>query len=79
MTGFLYTSARKSQAVTGQPIGTKRGIACATSVLGLFASGDASVVAAAQDAGITQIATVDVDTFAVLGIYASHCTIVTGE
>jgi predicted nucleic acid-binding protein len=41
--------------------------------------GDASIASAAKEGGITKISTVDSDNFSVLGIYATNCTIVTGE
>jgi hypothetical protein len=59
-------------------VGAKEGKACATSYVGVFARGDASIKAAAAAGGITQIDTVDavVQNFIVIGHF---CTIVRGS
>ncbi|MBR30226.1 MAG: hypothetical protein CMN77_02855 [Spirochaetaceae bacterium] len=54
------------------------GKACATSYLGFFAFGDASIRAASRDEGITKIASVSHTTEGALGITATYCTIVRG-
>jgi hypothetical protein len=60
--------------------GPRRGEACATSLLGLFATGDASVEAAAQNAGITDISGTDHNsTIGLMGIYGKYCTIAYGS
>ena len=41
--------------------------------------GDASIMSAAKQGGITRVATVDIKKFDVLGIYQKYTTIVTGE
>ena len=79
VTGFAYTAAKSTHGATSNPIGSKTGKSCAMSILGIVGMGDASAAAAAQSAGITQISTVDAENFGVLGIYATNCTIVTGE
>ncbi|HVJ89374.1 MAG TPA: TRL-like family protein [Labilithrix sp.] len=53
--------------------------ACASSILGVVATGDASLEAAKAAGGITQVAHVDHDNFSVLGVYAKTCTIVVGQ
>jgi hypothetical protein len=45
----------------------------------LFATGDASISAAASNGGITRIHHVDHETMNILGIYAKYTTIVYGE
>jgi TRL-like protein family len=45
----------------------------------LFATGDASISAAASNGGITKIHHVDHETMNILGIYAKYTTIVYGE
>ena len=45
----------------------------------LFATGDASISAAASYGGITKIHHVDHETMSILGIYAKYTTIVYGE
>jgi hypothetical protein len=63
---------------TDNPVGSKVGKACAKNTLGLFATGDASIAAAAKNGGITQVATVDV--VSEPGLFVGQfCTIVTGE
>jgi hypothetical protein len=59
--------------------GTKRGEAMASSILGIVATGDASVAAAARNGRITKIHTADTKATSVLGIYATYTTVVTGE
>ncbi len=58
---------------------TKTGEACATSILGIVASGDASIDAAKQAGGINEVLSVDYKSTSVLGLYASFCTIVKGR
>jgi hypothetical protein len=45
----------------------------------LYATGDASISAAASNGGITRIHHVDHETFNILGLYARYTTIVYGE
>lgn len=58
---------------------SKRGEACAANILGLVATGDASIDTAKKNAGITRVASVDHSSTRVLGYYARFCTIVKGE
>ena len=74
----IYTGY-KSSGHLGTGTGNKTGEACASSILGIIATGDASV-SAAMDAGkITQIHHVDHSIMNILGIYASTCTEVVGQ
>lgn len=77
-TGFVY-SGYKTPGNIGPGQGTKTGEACISSVLGIVATGDSSVAAAKKAGGITQVSHVDHEVFGVLGIYATSCTIVTGQ
>ncbi|MEN9581032.1 MAG: hypothetical protein RJA70_4041 [Pseudomonadota bacterium] len=79
VTGTIYTAAKGATAVTSNVGTSKEGRACASSILGAIGMGDASIASAAKQGGITKISTVDSDNFSVLGIYATNCTIVTGE
>ena len=45
----------------------------------VFATGDASISAAAKNGGITRIHHVDHETMSILGIYAKYTTVVYGE
>lgn len=76
--GLIYSGYKSSGAV-GTAAATKRGEACASSILGAIATGDASIEEAKRAGGITQIAFVDHDQFSILGLYATSCTIVHGS
>ncbi|MBI3777197.1 MAG: hypothetical protein HY273_16920 [Gammaproteobacteria bacterium] len=58
---------------------TKRGEACLTNILGLVATGDASIDAAKKAGNITRIASVESTQAKVLGYYARFCTVVIGD
>lgn len=77
--GVLYTGVSEGAAVTANPLGTKVGTAKASNVLGLVATGDASINAAAKSAGIKKVSHVDVKKMSVLGIFASYTTVVYGN
>lgn len=64
---------------TGLPAGDKEGKACSQNILGLFASGDSSIVAAMEDGDITKVSTVDFKYMQFLMFYGEVCTIVTGN
>ena len=76
--GTIY-SGYKSPGQVGTGADSKTGEACISSILGLVATGDASVEAAKKAGGITQIAYIDHDQFSVVGVYATSCTIVHGQ
>jgi hypothetical protein len=78
--GSIYTSVKyPSMAGSTAGPGTKRGEASASSILGIVATGDASIEAATRNGGITKIHTVDAQVKSVMGFYASYTTVVTGE
>ena len=79
VTGFLYTGTQTGENATSNAGFDKTGEACASSVLGIAAFGDASIKAAAAAGGISTVSAVDTSQFGVLGIYASHCTLVRGK
>ncbi len=79
VTGFVYTGTKAPVAVTENPKGTKKGQSSATSILGWFAFGDASIQQAANDAGITKISHVDEESTNVLGLFAKYTVTVYGE
>lgn len=63
--------------VTDNPVGHRQGKACVTNLLGLIATGDASISTAARNGGVTKVATVD--TVMKGGFFVgSYCTYVTG-
>jgi hypothetical protein len=79
VTGFLYTDVKAPLAVTANEGSTKVGTAKMQSILGLVATGDASIEAAAKSAGITKIHHVDYEANSILGIVASFTVVVYGE
>jgi hypothetical protein len=78
LSGTIYSGYKMGGAV-GPGTGTKSGEACASSILGVFASGDASIAAAKTAGGITQVAHVDHTIMSILGVYATTCTVVVGS
>jgi hypothetical protein len=61
------------------PNTTKQGKACAESILGLIARGDASVRAAKENGGITEVTTIDHSARNFFGIVGEWCTLVRGN
>jgi hypothetical protein len=57
---------------------TKVGKACAESILGLIARGDASVRAAKENGGITEVTGIDHSARNFFGILGEWCTLVRG-
>jgi hypothetical protein len=76
--GGIYSDVLLPVAAEGQA-GDKEGQACATSILGWFASGDASVKTAMVAGGIKEVSSIDVKVDNTLGIYAKYCTTVRGK
>ncbi len=79
VTGFLYSDVQAPVDVEGDAEPVREGESCATSILGLIATGDASIHAAMAEGGISRVATVDYASSGILGIYAEFCTVVRGE
>lgn len=82
LVGTVYTDVQFPSYYDGVDNGgpgLKKGQAMATSILGIVATGDASVAAAARNGGIKIIHTADTHATSVLGIYATYTTVVTGE
>lgn len=77
--GIIFTNSARNEMVTENTVGSKKGEACATSILGWVTTGDASVAAAARAGGITRIASVDNNYTNVISLYAKYCVVVTGE
>ncbi len=77
--GIVYTSVKGPVAVTAYEGNSKKGKACATSILGIVATGDASIEAAKNNNGIKKVASISHDITSVLGIFAEVCTIVAGN
>jgi hypothetical protein len=77
--GSVYSEYKSSGAIGTATADTKTGEACVSSIVGIVATGDASIEAAKKAGGITQIAYVDHQQFSVVGVYATSCTIVHGQ
>jgi len=82
VTGVAFTEVKYPMAVTnlkGDTQKLKKGEAMCTSILGLVATGDASVEAARLNGGITKVHWVDVYVRNILGLYAEYKVVVWGE
>ena len=77
--GWIYTDVQGPIAATSNNAGTRIGKSCASSILGLFASGDASINTARRNGRIREITSVDHESNSILGIYAKICTVVRGK
>jgi hypothetical protein len=82
--GVLGTEVIWGDIATGEtgsaaPGALKEGKACAESILGLLARGDASVRAAKQNGKITEVTSVDHSARNLLNIVGEWCTIVRGR
>ena len=79
MAGTTFNETKYGNIATEETAATKEGKACGTSILGAFAQGDASIVAAKANGGITKVASVDHYAKNILGIFGEWCTIVKGS
>jgi len=79
MLGTTFNETKYGNIATAETATTKEGKACGTSILGAVAQGDASIVAAKANGGITKVTSVDHYAKSILGIYGEWCTIVKGN
>jgi len=79
LAGTLYSDLKAPLIATSNAGATKVGSAQATSILGIIATGDASIDAAAKAAGISKIHHVDEHVTNILGIIATYKVVVYGE
>jgi len=82
--GVLGTEVFWGDIATGKtgsanPEASKEGKACAESILGLLARGDASVRAAKENGNISEVTSVDHSARNLLNIVGEWCTIVKGH
>lgn len=77
--GILYNETKFGWEATSNTNATKEGKACANTIMGLVATGDASISAAKAAGGITEVAHVDHSAKSVIGIIGEFCTIVKGK
>lgn len=79
LVGILYSGYTEGLSATAQ-MSVKKGEACAMSILGIVAIGDASIDTARKNGGIRSISSVDEDFSMFLGgLYSSKCTVVRGK
>ncbi len=76
--GFVYTDVSGPLLATSHSSASKVGQASSTGII-CVATGDSSIKAAADSAGITKIQHVDYHTTSVLGVYAKTTVTVYGE
>jgi len=78
--GSLYLDLKLPvTATSSKSVNSKKGVSEATSILGLVATGDASIEAAAKQGGITVIHHVDWEVKSILGIIGTYRCNVYGE
>jgi len=78
--GAFYTGAKGAiGAGSGDISHSKVGKATSTSILGLVATGDSSIKAAAANGGIKKIKYVDYEVENILGVYGQYTTVVYGD
>jgi hypothetical protein len=78
--GALYTEIKSPVAVGDGGLNySKVGMSKATSILGLVATGDASIVAAAQNGNIKNIKFVEYESKNILGLFGEYTTKVYGD
>jgi hypothetical protein len=84
-TGFIYDASSKphpmdqAQLTGAGKTDDKMGEACSTGFLGVVSLGDASVAAAKKAGQISDVHSVDLRTFGILGLYTQGCTVVHGK
>ena len=79
VTGFVYSDVDAPMSINSDADNTKKGVSSCRSYLGICATGDASIQAAAANGGISKIHHVDFRSYSILGVYAEFTTVVYGE
>ncbi len=77
--GLFYSDVKHPGFATEAYGGSAMGESCATSILGIVATGDASIDTAKKAGGVAQVVAVDHTSSNILGFYAKYCTIVYGK
>ncbi len=75
----LFTDVSAPVAATDVTDANKTGKSCAYNVLGLVATGDASIEAAKRAGGVKSVSSVDGYGTSVLFLYSRYCTVVKGQ
>ncbi len=78
-TGFFYTDTQSGMDSTSNQAGNRIGVSCLTTILGLVATGDASIESARRNGGITLISSVDETSQSYVGVYGKYCVVVRGR
>ncbi|MBR2145288.1 MAG: TRL-like family protein [Akkermansia sp.] len=76
--GSLFTDVKAPVAV-GSGGGSRVGTSQSQTILGLVATGDASIAAAKRNGGISSVSTVDEHIYSILGIITTYTTTVRGN
>lgn len=79
LVGIIFNETKYGDSISANAGATKEGKACATTILGWVAQGDASISAAKAAGGVNSIAYVDHTAKNILGVWAEWCTIVKGS
>ena len=77
--GIIFNDTKYGYIATTNTAVTKEGKACAQTIMGLVATGDASISAAKAAGGITEVAHIDYTAHSILGIVGDFCTVVKGK
>jgi len=77
--GSIYTELQYGDTATTATGASREGKACVQTILGLVATGDASIVAAKRAGGITTVSSVDHTAKSILGFFGEWCTVVKGN
>jgi hypothetical protein len=77
--GSIFTSVSGPIGATTNIVTTREGKAKCSNILGLIATGDASIDTAKKNGGIQKVASVDYESFSILAIYSSYTVIVRGD
>lgn len=76
--GALYSGGKMGVQDNNGPT-DKTGRACMMSILGLVATGDASIERAKENGGIKSVSRINYEAENVLGIFGEYCTVVKGS
>ena len=79
VTGSIYTDVKAPLSAASNTGGSKIGSSTASSLLGLFAMGDASIETASKNGGIKKVQHVDYHSTSILGIYSTFTVMVYGQ
>ena len=79
ISGIFYTDVQDGITATYSQRPAKKGEACASGILGLVATGDASINTARTNGNINAVSSVDYSSYSILGIYTKYCVVVRGN